>query len=235
MQFKESSPNFVMHRSVVNRLLLPCLLLGMVAVPCQAIAQSQSNSAQPPQGVATHPAVVQSSPPWTSLGKAQQTALAPLEHSWAGLSEGQKRKWIAVAANYSNLQQPEQEKLHSRMAEWAALSPADREVARLNFAQSKAIAKPGKAADWEAYQALSPDERKKLAEGAKSKPVGAAVAIKPIAPEKLAAVPVTRRTPAAEREAAVSQMPLNRNTLLPQRPLPATAAAVTPPQSQTKP
>jgi Protein of unknown function (DUF3106) len=235
MQFKESSLNFVIRRSVVNRLLLPCLLLGIAAVPYQAIAQSQPVSTQPSQGVPPPPAVTQSSPPWSSLGKAQQTALAPLEHSWAGLSEGQKRKWIAIAASYSNLQQPEQEKLHSRMAEWAALSPADREVARLNFAQSKAIAKPGRAADWEAYQALSPDERKKLAEGAKSKPVGAAVAIKPIAPEKLATVPVTRRTPAAERKAAVSQMPLNRNTLLPQRPPPAGAAAVTSPKSQTKP
>ena len=118
----------------------------------------------------------------------------------------------------------EQEKLHSRMAEWAALSPKDRELARLNFAQSKTVAKSDRAANWEAYQALSPDERQKLAQGAKVKPVGAAVAVKPVAPEKLTAVPLTRHTPEPERAAAVLQRPINRNTLLPLPPSSAPSA-----------
>lgn len=159
---------------------------------------------------------------WTQLTARQKVSLAPLEKSWNKLSEGQQRKWMAISESYPSLGQAEQEKLHSRMAEWAALSPNDREAARLNFAQSKTIAKSDRAANWEAYQALTPEERKKLAQGSKLKPVGAAVAVKPVAPEKLTVVPVTRHTPEEERAAAVSQWPINRNTLLPL--LPATAA-----------
>lgn len=170
---------------------------------------------------------------WRTLSPKQRSSLAPLEKSWNSLSEGQRRKWLAIAESYPGLGVPEQEKMHSRMVEWAALSPKDREAARLNFAQSKTIAKSDRAANWEAYQALSPEERAKLAEGAKAKPVGAAVAIKPVAPEKLTAVPVTRHTPAQERAAAVMQRPINRSTLLPQ--LPASAAGTSAPPAATTP
>ena len=118
-----------------------------------------------------------------------------------------------MAATYPDLGAPAREKLHDRMAEWAALSPKDREAARLNFAQSKSMAKSDRAANWEAYQALSPEERKKLAQGAKPKPTGAAVTVKPVAPEKLTSVPVTRHTPEEQRAAVASQRPINRSTL----------------------
>lgn len=170
---------------------------------------------------------------WLSLNAAQQSALSPLSKHWNALSDGQKRKWLAVAKTYPELAAPDQEKLHSRMVEWAALSPKDRELARLNFAQTKSVTKSDLAANWEAYKALSPDERKKLADGAKVKPVGAAVAIKPVAPDKLATVPVTRHTPEPERSAAAAQRPLNRNTLLPQ--LPASAPATAQPLLPAKP
>jgi hypothetical protein len=192
---------------------------GFCVISAGALAQTMPATALPAKALA--PAVAISTSTWPSLNQAQQLALAPLTVSWDSLSEGQKRKWLAIAANYPHLKQSEQEKLHSRMAEWAALSPKDREAARLNFAQSKSIAKSDRAANWEAYQALSPDERKKLADGAKAKPVGAAVAVKPVAPEKLVTVPVTRHTPASERDLVVSQTPLNRNTLLPKTPAPA--------------
>jgi hypothetical protein len=159
--------------------------------------------------------------------------LAPLEQSWNSLSEGQRRKWLALSESYPSLGQAEQEKLHSRMVEWAALSPKDREAARLNFAQSKSVDKSDRAANWEAYQALSPEEREKLAKGAKVKPVGAAVSVKPVSPDKLTSVPVTRHTPEQERAAAVLQRPINRSTLLPQLPAsaPGAPAAAMPPKS----
>jgi len=153
---------------------------------------------------------------WSSLSKAQQIALAPLENSWRSLSAGQQRKWLVLAKTYPTLGAPEQEKMHSRMVEWAALSPKDRELARLNFAQSKAVNTTDRAANWEAYQALHPEERQKLADGAKLKPTGAAVSVKPVGADKLAAVPVTRHTPEQERAAVALQRPLNRATLLPQ-------------------
>jgi hypothetical protein len=195
---------------------------GAAVLPLTVSAQTTPATPSPVSTVSAVALVASTS--WASLTKPQQTALAPLAKSWGALSEGQRRKWLAIAKNYPDLGPPEQEKLHSRMVEWAALSPKDREQARLNFAQSKAIGKSDRAANWEAYQALSPDERQKLAAGAKAKSTGAAVAVKPVSPDKLAAVPVTRHTPEPERAAAVSQRPLNRSTLLPQSPTGAAAS-----------
>jgi hypothetical protein len=204
------------------------LLLAVLAfIPLGVAAQ-----AVPSSGLASAP-VQPVNTAWLSLTPIEQGALAPLAKHWNSLSEGQKRKWLAIAKSYPGLAQPEQEKLHSRMLDWAALSPKDREVARLNFAQTKSVAKSDRAANWEAYQALSPDERKKLADDAKVKPVGAAVALKPVAQDKLATVPVTRHTPELERSAAAAQRPLNRITLLPQ--LPASAPATTPLANSVKP
>jgi len=199
------------------------MLLSLLVVSVQAVAQ-------PAPTLSPHAITALSSPQWTSLSKQQHLALSPLGKTWDTLSEGQRRKWLAIAKSYQELTPAEQEKMHSRMVEWAALSPKDRELARLNFAQTKSVTKTDRAANWEAYQALSPEERQKLADSAKVKPVGAAVALKPVSPDKLAAVPVTRHTPAEERaSAAAQQPPLNRSTLLPQ-PL---AKAQTPATAQT--
>ncbi len=212
-------------------------VLGMVLCVLSNSASSQSATASAPSAAAKPAPLLLSDEPWASLSKSQRFALSPLEKSWAGLSEGQRHKWLAIAKSYPELGVPEQEKLHSHMAEWAALSPKDRELARLNFAHTKTVAKSDLSANWEAYQALSDDERKKLAQGAKVKPVGAAVAVKPVASEKLTAVPVTRHTPEQERANAASQKPLNRNTLLPQNAAskPVNSADAVPPATPYKP
>lgn len=221
MQFRDRSIFPFDRLALVSLFFAPLLVVGATVLSLPAVAQTVPAATPAPPA----PALVLGST-WTSLAKEQQTALAPLNKHWSGLSEGQKRKWLAVANTYPQLSAGDKEKLHSRMVEWAALSPKDREQARLNFAQTKSVGKADRAANWEAYQALSPEERKKLAEGAKAKPVGAAVAVKPVAPNKLATVPVTRHSPAAERAAAASQTPLNRSTLLPQiAPAPKSASA----------
>jgi hypothetical protein len=202
--------------AVVWRHCVPVTILASAMLSLAAMAQP---AATPVPQYSAAPVVVATST-WSSLTKSQQLALVPLAKSWDGLSEGQKRKWIAIAKTYPSLGATEQETLHSRMVEWTGLSPRDRELARLNFAQTKSVDKADRAANWEAYQALSPEDRKKLADGANGKPVGAAVAIKPVAADKLAAVPVTRHTPEQERAAVASQKPLNRNTLLPQNGTP---------------
>src|SRR5207253_10497564 len=56
----------------------------------------------------------------------------------------------------------EQAKLHSRMAEWVGLSPQQRSAARLNYGETKKLSSDDKKAKWEAYQALPPEEKKKL-------------------------------------------------------------------------
>jgi Protein of unknown function (DUF3106) len=149
------------------------------------------------------------------LNPTQQRSLQPLAATWDTLSEGHRRKWIALAQNYPRLAAPEQEKLHTRMAEWAALKPKEREQARLNFAQTKQLAPSERTANWDAYQALSTEEREKLASGAQRKPVGAAVAVKPVAPERLTVIPITPKTPETKQALVVKPQALNRNTLLP--------------------
>jgi hypothetical protein len=224
MRLKDSLRNISGDGRLVLQSCGALLLAALTCIPFIAGAQTATSAE------VVHMQAQPENTAWLSLSTIEQTALAPLARHWNGLSEGQKRKWLAVAKSYPGLAQPEQEKLHGRMLEWAALSPKDREVARLNFAQTKTIAKSDRAANWEAYQALSPDERKKLAADAKVKPVGAAVAVKPVAPDKLATVPITRHTPEPERTAASAQRPLNRITLLPQPPanVPSAAAAALP-------
>ena len=149
-------------------------------------------------------AMVETKPLWKDLTSSQQAALKPLAANWTTIDEAQKRKWLAVSNSYATLPPPEQQKMHSRMAEWSNLSKQQRDQARLNFAESKKLApqeKAEKAATWEAYQALSPEEKQKLAAKAAPKPAGAAVAAKPMPPEKLATVPSTRLSPKSNEPA----------------------------------
>lgn len=163
-------------------------------------------------------------PQWKDLSAAQKQILQPLGASWGNLSVIQKEKWITIAQNYPAMAPTEQEKLNGRMAEWAALKPRDRERARLNFAETKKIPHAERVANWEAYQALSPEEKQKLAARAPKKPVGTAIAVKPVASGKLAKVPVTRRTPPQGPGTPNGKPLVDRNTLLPRAPRPAASA-----------
>lgn len=91
--------------------------------------------------------------------------------------------------------------MRSRMNEWVALSPQQRAQARLNFAKTKELSRVLSAEEknekWRAYQALSAEEKQKLAAKASPKPAGAATAVKPVAPQKLAAVPPHAAKPAS--------------------------------------
>lgn len=138
-------------------------------------------------------AAVASKPSWAELTPLQQQSLKPLSASWNGISEGQKRKWLEVSKSYPNLSVADQAVMHSRMNEWVAMSPQQRAAARLNFAKTKELSNQltadEKKAKWQTYQALSPEEKTKLASKATPKPAGAATAVKPVAPQKLAITP----------------------------------------------
>lgn len=166
------------------------------------------------------PTVVQSGPRWQELSNAQRHILQPLAGTWDSLDPLRKSKWISVAQTYPTRSPAEQEKMQSRMAEWAALKPSDRERARLNFVETKKLPPSDRAADWEAYQGLSAEEKQNLAAKAAGRPTGAAIAVKPVAPNKLTPVPITRRT-AQESGTNTSAKPkINPNTLLPTKPAP---------------
>jgi hypothetical protein len=127
-------------------------------------------------------------PLWRELKPAEQQALTPLAGTWDTISDAQKRKWLALSKNFPKMSGDEQTKLHSRMSEWVALSPQQRAQARLNFGETQQLSPDDKKAKWEAYQALPPEEKRKLAARATKPPV-TAVAVKPVPPNKLATIP----------------------------------------------
>lgn len=213
-------PNFLQRPPVWAIAVVAALSFSVHAQPApapSAMGTSKAASALPVMGA----------PLWSELKPVQQQSLAPLASTWNTLQEGHRRKWIAVAQTYPTLGLAEQQKLHSRMVEWAALKPQDRELARLNFAETKKIAPAERAANWEAYQALSPEERQKLVDGAKPKPSGAAVAVKPVATSKLTVVPTAQKAPDAKRPLVTNPQSLNRSTLLPSVEVPAPAPVLT--------
>lgn len=127
---------------------------------------------------------------WSTLTPAQQLALKPLSGNWKDLSDAQKRKWISLSANYIQMTASDQAKLHERMALWAALSPKHREQARLNFAETQKINPQEKSEKWQAYQALSPEDKQNLAKSMRPKPPSTALAAKPVASDKMNRVSV---------------------------------------------
>jgi hypothetical protein len=183
---------------------------GKPSVSTQAtIRPAQVRVAAPPRA--------ESKPTWSELTPSQQQSLAPLAGTWRSLGEAHKRKWLALSENYPTMPPGEQARLHSRMTEWAALSPQQRTLARLNFAEAQKVAPSDKRAKWEAYQALPPEEKRRLAAGAaaaKPPPPPTAIAVKPVPQQKLAKIPRAKKPETAKIAVVPGQV--HNNTLLPQ-------------------
>ncbi|NBS47298.1 MAG: DUF3106 domain-containing protein [Betaproteobacteria bacterium] len=155
---------------------------------------------------------------WKELTADQRMALAPLADEWHRISEAQRRKWIAVTRQYKTLSQQDQATLQGRMKEWVAMSPKDRAEARLNFAEAKKLSPEDRKAKWDAYQALTQQEREKLAATAPRTVKGAAPALRPAASERLARVPAAEADQPKPPRIAASPQLVDHNTLLPQQP-----------------
>lgn len=181
--------------------LAAALLGGLAVVGWQVVQQVRMAPSAVPSSVTSapkngaretrtvSPSPEPSGPGWVELSTAQKLALYPLAERWATMGEAPKRRWLALAQTFGSLPPEEQEKLHSRMTDWANLSAQQRSQARLNYAVTKRLAPDDKRAQWEAYQALSEEEKHLLAARAAPKPSGAATALRPVSPKKLARVP----------------------------------------------
>lgn len=156
---------------------------------------------------------LESSPTWADLSSAQKKALLPLENLWSTLEVNRKRKWLAFAQNFADMTEASQAIAQERMRDWAALSPQQRTQARLNFAQTKQLSSDEKMAKWEAFQSLSEDAKQKLPSSRPRPPKGAAVAVKPISPDKLTSTPVKKEGQGTSPRIDTGQ--LNPFTLLP--------------------
>lgn len=178
-------PSHAAPRSGVVLYAGAVLVLAMGGWAAMACAQGPGAAATASSPTATK---APSKPLWRDLGAKQQQALLPLAAHWDSLNEAHKRKWLAFSRNFAQLSPADKTTLHSRMTEWASLSPQQRAQARFNFAEVKQVPADERKAKWEAYQALTPEARRQLAERAAPRPPGAAATIRPVPAQKLAPV-----------------------------------------------
>ena len=145
--------------------VLPTFALGL-ALGLSAMAASALESTTPSPltipALAGFATVSESGPRWSNLTVAQREVLAPLKDDWSGIDAGRKQKWLELASRYPTLSRVEQTRIRERMAEWARLTPSQRGEARANFQQATRTPAADRHAQWEAYRALSPQERANL-------------------------------------------------------------------------
>lgn len=203
------------------------LLTASAALMTGSFALAQTPAAKPDAAPSAKTdsspkAAIASQPLWKDLSSAEQKALSPLTANWDGMSVGQKRKWQSVAKDFDKLSPAEQGKIHARMTQWSALSPQQRAAARINFAENKQVTDgltpEQRKAQWQAYQQLSPEQKRKLAESAPNASItGAAPATKP--------QPVLKKEPSPEFGTATS---LAKSQSRPQAPAPGKKIVVAP-------
>ena len=193
-------------------------------VPAEAFtapSSARSNDMRPEKVIALTPG-----PGWEQLDTSQKLALYPLAPRWAILSEMQKRRWLLIAKTFSTLPPTEQERLHNRMTDWASLSAQQRSQARLNYAVTNKLAPDNKRAQWEAYQALSTEEKNRLAAAATRRSTGAATAVRPVSPRKLVQVPAA--TAVTNQRANLPKIPATPDVVHAPTPPATEAKAPTP-------
>ncbi len=156
-------------------------------------------------------------PLWSELSPAQQQALAPLANEWDKLDSLRKNKWLAIGNRYATMKPTEQQRMQERMHDWVKLTPEQRRIARESYARAKKLNPEQKSAQWEQYQQLPEEQKKKLAADAASKkrvatlPSNAAHPghSKTVPPIKSAPKPVIERsvTPQAASQSALQASP----------------------------
>jgi hypothetical protein len=153
-----TSPYLQFERKRIQRWTACAAVAAAVLVAAfAALAQTV-----PPYQATPKPAV-EARPQWQALSVPQREALKPLEREWASIASERKQKWLAIAAKFPSMSAPEKARIQARMADWAKLSPQERGVARQQFQAAKRVAPQDRPSQWEAYQALSPEQKKQLA------------------------------------------------------------------------
>lgn len=180
----------------------------------QAVSNSATSPSPEPALNIKSAATNKPGPGWYNLSATQKNALSPLAPHWDQISPAQKNKWLAISANFDKLSDKEQSVLHDRMADWAALSPQQRALARLTFNETKNLGADEKKSQWEAYQALSTEDRKKLAAQQTTGIQGAATASKAPPPHKIMRLP-SKSAPSSDKLPSSTSIVIDKKTLLP--------------------
>ena len=137
---------------------------SVVALICAAMVGATTPTRSAAQ---TAPSVVQKvvpeqGPRFSDLPPEQRLALKPLEKQWAGINAEGKQKWIRIAGQFAGLSPDERTRIQTRMSEWSRLSPAERGQVRMQFQEATKAAPQNRQAQWEAYQALSAEQKRQL-------------------------------------------------------------------------
>jgi hypothetical protein len=74
-----------------------------------------------------------------------------------------KQKWLEIANRFSSMKPDEQARVHERMRDWLKMTPDERRVVRENYTRTKKIGPSQKSEQWEKYQQLPEEQKKKLA------------------------------------------------------------------------
>lgn len=201
-----------MHLTERRLLSLSLVAMGLLASCLHAVAQNAPAQAA---SVAPAPALILSATEWKDLNAEQQDALAPLASRWSQIPEIGRQKWVRISRNFSQLTPEEKELVQSRMRAWSALSAQERSRARLNYADAKQLSQEEKKAKWEAYQALSEEDKHQLARQ-RSRPAAKspALAVRPVDSDKLAPLPLNDDT---HRLPRIDIHEINPVTLMPVR------------------
>jgi hypothetical protein len=141
---------------------------------------------------------------WANLSPKQQAALEPLAGEWPKMGESHKEKWLVISKKFGQMKPEEQQRLHERMRDWAKLTPGQRSAARTNYARAKKLDAEEKHEQWNKYQQLTAEQKKKLAQAKLPK----RVAKLPTAPSS-AAPAIQLPAEALERPVPPPVMPVN--------------------------
>ena len=216
----------------IGTLAVGLIVLGAICWSPAGSAQSAAAMASPPRaaaspapiGIAPSPDHISAPAPekgvrWRELKPAQQAVLKPLEREWSTIGAVHKQKWIELSGDFPKRSPADQARIQARMADWARLTAEERGQARLHFQEAKGIDPNDRKARWEAYQALSPEQKQRLA----------ARAAHP------AAVPASASVRPVRADAAMNREPQLKSNIVPNTSVAAAPKVVGPGVVQARP
>lgn len=154
-------------KNLLPRFLIVVIIAGSAfTASIEVAASTGSNTAVNTAKSAIIPAT---KPSWVELPSAQQQSLAPLSSEWDKFDVAQKKKWLAIGRKFPKMTFDEQQRVQKRMREWVKLTPEQRHLARENYTLTKKLDSTQKTTQWQNYQQLSDDHKKKLADEATTK------------------------------------------------------------------
>lgn len=201
--------------------MMPPLRLGLAGLLAAALLATTAGVQADDNGAAR----------WEQLSTPQQRALAPLQPHWASIDPERRQKWLELAARFPSMSADERAKMHERMVAWAYLPPAERGRARQQFQRTRQLSVEERHAQWQAFQALSAEQRERWAREAQARGTGPRTA----APLR-EAHPLANsfQQPGLPKIAATAEF-VEPRTLLPRRGAQGAARSEAPDSANTKP